>query len=148
MSDLKRKNFLNLLNNDHTIIKPSHTKGGLWIKQFGFSNLLCIWATWAITNHALIGEYWLRFFPREEFSCPYRFYPIKSRCHILYNCRRLNKYWNPKRNTIGQFISFLEFNLNEHVYQSWKQWILFIFISFSHFHVFFQFIFQFSIFRT
>ena len=41
----------------------------------------------AITNHAPIGEYCLRFFPREEFKCLCRFYPIESRHHILYERR-------------------------------------------------------------
>jgi len=36
-------------------------------------------ATRAITNHAPIGEYRLRFFPNEEFRCPYEKYPIESR---------------------------------------------------------------------
>ena len=47
--------------------------------------------TWAITNHAPIGEYQLCFFPREEFSCLYGLYSIETRCHILYNYRRFNK---------------------------------------------------------
>ena len=81
-----------------------------WIEQFGFSNSLCTQATQAITNHTPIGEYWLRFFPREEFSYPCKSYPIETRHHILYDCRRFNKYWNLKRDTIGQFVSFLEFN--------------------------------------
>ena len=40
MSNCKGRNFLNLLNNDLSNIKPSYTKGGPWIKQFSFSNLL------------------------------------------------------------------------------------------------------------
>ena len=105
--DLKGKHFL---NDDLTNIK--YTKGGLWINHFGHSNSLCARTTQAITNHAPIGEYQLRFFPREEFSCPCGSYPIESRCHILHECRRFSKYWNPMRDTISQFVSFLEFNLN------------------------------------
>ena len=86
-SDLKRKNFLHLLNNNLSEIKPSYTKGGSWTKHFSFSNLLCAYATRAITNHTLIEEYHLRFFLREEFKCPCRFHPIKSRCYIFYECR-------------------------------------------------------------
>jgi len=87
-SDLKGKNFLNLLNNNHTIVEPFYMKGGLWIKKFSFSNLLCTQATWAITNHTSIGEYQLRFFLREEASCLCRFYLIKSR-HYCYNSKTL-----------------------------------------------------------
>jgi len=110
--DLKRKNFLNLLNNNLLDIKPFYIKGGPWIKKFSFSNLLYAWTTWAITNYAPIREYWLRFFPREKFSCLCEVYLIKSRHYILYDYRRFNKYWNSIRNTISQFIAFLEFNLN------------------------------------
>ena len=110
MLGLKGWNFLNLLNNDYTDMVPSYTKGGPWLEQFSFSYSLCAQATQAITNHAPIGEYHLKFFLREDFSCLCGVYPLESRCHILYDCRRFNKYWNPKRNTIGQFISFLEFN--------------------------------------
>ena len=82
--DLKGRNFLYLLNNNLSKIKSSYPKGGLWIKQFGFSNLLYTYTTRAITNHAPIREYHLRFFPREEFKCLGRFYLIKSKHHILY----------------------------------------------------------------
>jgi len=51
ISNYKRRNFLNILNNDLSNIKLSYTKEGSWIEQFGFSNLLCVQATWAITNH-------------------------------------------------------------------------------------------------
>jgi len=90
----------------------STPKGRPWLKYFGHSNLLCTRATRAIVNHAPIGEYRLRFFPREDFACPYGEYPIETRCHILYDCRRFNNYWNPRRDSIAHFILFLEFNGN------------------------------------
>ena len=90
--NLKGKNFLNLLNNDFSDIEPAYTKGGPWIKNFSFSNSLYAWATWAITNHTLIREYYLRFFLRKEFSYPCRDYPIKIRYHILHDHRNFNKY--------------------------------------------------------
>jgi len=65
--------------------------------------------TRAITNHAPIGEYHLRFFPREPFECPCRVYPIESRHYILHNCRRYNKYWNSNREPLKNFVTFLEF---------------------------------------
>ena len=110
LSDLKGRNFLHLLNNDLSEIKPSYIKGGSWIKHFGFSNLLYAYTTRAIINHAVIGEYCLRFFPREKFKCLCKFYPIKY--HILYKYRQFNKYWNLMREMMNHFISFLEFNPN------------------------------------
>ena len=92
--DLKSNHFLNLLNNELCIIKPSYFKESLWIwiKHFSHSNLLYIRATRAIINHILIGKYYLRFFLRKDFSCLCKVYSIKTRCHILYNYRRYNKY--------------------------------------------------------
>ena len=111
-SDMKGKHFLDLLDNDENIIELSYIKGGPWLKHFGHSNSLCARALRVITNHAPIGEYRLRFFPREDFSCPCRLYPIESRNHILHECRRFNEYWNPRRDLISHFILFLEFNPN------------------------------------
>ena len=111
-SDFKDKQFLNLLDNKLYPIESLYTKGGLWLKHFSHLNSLCTRATRAITNHAPAGEYHLCFFPKEDFSCPCRSYPIKSRHHILHKCRRFNNYWNLIRDTISQFVSFLEFNLN------------------------------------
>ena len=107
-SDFKGKQFLNLLDDELYPIEPSYTKGGLWLKHFGHSISLCVRATRAITNHAPTGEYRLRFFLKEDFSCLYGFYLIESRCHILHECRRFNNYWNLMRDTISQFVSFLE----------------------------------------
>ena len=109
--DSKGTHFLELLDDNLNIIKPTYVKGGSWIKHFGLSNSLCARATRAITNHAPIGEYCLRFFPRENFSCLCGLYPIKTRHHVLHDCRRFNNYWNPRRDTLSHFISFLEFNL-------------------------------------
>ena len=135
------KIFLNLLNNDLSDIEPSYMKGGPWIESFGFSNSLCAQTTQAITNHAPIGEYWLCFFPREEFSCPcgLYLYPIETRQHVLYNCKRFNKGWNPGREKLFQFISFLEYNPNAFSFGESITWAcnsfaaiaLYIFFSFS-----------------
>ena len=110
--DFKGKHFLNLLDDELLPIEPLYTKGGPWIRHFRHSNSLYTRATRAITNHAPIGEYCLCFFPNKDFSCPCGNYPIESRCHILHDCRRFNNYWNLMRDTISQFGSFLEFNLN------------------------------------
>ena len=62
-SDGKGRNFLDLLDDDLNIIEPHVAKGGPWLQAFGQSNSLCTRAARAITNHAPIGEYRLRFFP-------------------------------------------------------------------------------------
>jgi len=53
----------------------------------------------------------LQFFLNEEFSCPCSLYPIKMRWYILDKCRRFNKYWNPRRDSIAHFTQFLDRNL-------------------------------------
>ena len=111
-SEGKDKNFLELLDDDLNVVEPSYAKGSLWLQLFGHSNSLCTRATRAITNHVLIGEYRLRFFPNMEFSCLYNEYPIKSRRHILYDCKRFNRYWNPRRDTLKHFVMFLNANPN------------------------------------
>ena len=108
--DLKRKQFLNLLDDNNNIIEPFYTKGGFWLKVFGHSNSLCVYASRVITNHTLTGEYRLRFFSRKEFKCPCRSYPIKSRYHILYECSRFNRYWNLRRDFLDHFVIFLVAN--------------------------------------
>ena len=105
--DAKSRQFLDLLDNNLYSIEPSYTKEGSWIKYFGYSNSLCVRATRAIINHAP-----LHFFPNKDFSCLCRNYPIELRCHILHDCKRFNNHWNPRRDTISHFVSFLEFNLN------------------------------------
>jgi len=79
VSDSKGRNFLNLLSDNLIPIKPSCSKDGPWLSQFGHSNLLCAQASRAITNHSPIGEYQLRFFPMENFACSCGLYPIESR---------------------------------------------------------------------
>ena len=115
-SDLRGRNFLDLLGDNLHPIKPSYSKGGPWLLQFGHLNSLCAWATRAITNHPPICEYWLRFFPRESFTCLYDTYPIKARQHVLHECWRFNNYWNPRRDMLSHFSLFLQFNLSAFVF--------------------------------
>jgi len=112
VSDLKGKHFLNLVDGDNNLLKPSYIRGGLWLQNFGYSNSFCVRTSRAITNHALIDKYKLRFFPNEEFRCPCGQYPIELRCHILYKCRRFNEYWNLRRDSIAHFVMFLDHNPN------------------------------------
>ena len=106
----KEKHFLDLLDSDDNFIELSYIKDSSWLKYFGHSNSLCVRASKAITNYTPIGEYRLRFFLREDFSCPCSSYLIKTRKHILYECRRFNKYWNLRQDSISYFILFLKFN--------------------------------------
>ena len=109
-SNLKGNQFLDLVDNDNNIIEPTYVKGGSWLKVFGHLNSLYAYATRAITNHAPISKFRLKFFPRKEFKCPYDQYPIKTRCYILHECGRFNEYWNPRRDSLSYFIMFLVFN--------------------------------------
>jgi len=109
-SDGKGQNFLELLDDDSNPIEPHYKKGGPWLQTFGRSNSLCACAARAITNHAPIGEYRLRFFPGLDFSCPCADYPIETRRHILHKCKRFNGYWNSRRDTLNHFAMFLKAN--------------------------------------
>jgi len=108
--DKKGHQFLELLNNNNKPLKPTYSKGRSWLKYFGHTTSLCARPTRAIVNYTPISKYWLRFFPQEEFKCLYRTYPIETRYYILFDCKRYNKYWNLRRNTISHFTLFLEFN--------------------------------------
>ena len=112
LSDMRGRQFLNLVNSDNYPLEPSYIKGGPWLQHFGHSNSLYARASRAITNHTPTGEYRLRFFPREEFRCSCGHYPIESRCHILHECKRFNEYWNPRRDLVAHFVMFLELNPN------------------------------------
>jgi len=79
VSDLKERNFLDLVNNDDNILELTYNKGGTWLQHFGHLNTLCARVTRAIINHAPISEYQLCFFPNEEFNCPCGLYPIEMR---------------------------------------------------------------------
>jgi len=111
-SDSKGNHFLDLLDNDFNPIEPSYIKDSPWLQSFGYSNLLCARATRAITNHVPIGEYRLRFLPNIDISCPCNNYPIKTRRHILHECKRFNGYWNPRRDSLNHFVMFLITNPN------------------------------------
>jgi len=43
-------------------------------------------------NHAPIGEYRLRFFPKEPFACTCGDYPIEMRRHIYFDCVQYNTW--------------------------------------------------------
>ena len=91
-SNFKGNHFLDLLNDNDSIIKPLYVKGGPWLKMLGHSISLYAWAIKAIMNYAPTGKYRLRLFSREEFKYPCGLYSIESRCYILYECGRFNGY--------------------------------------------------------
>ena len=109
-SDGKGWQFLDLVDSNFNIIEPSYTKRDPWLQSFSYSNSLCAYTTRVITNHALIGKYWLRFFPNKEFKCPCDNFPIKSRRYILHEYTRFNGYWNPKQDSLDHFVMFLVTN--------------------------------------
>ena len=111
-SNGKGNQFLDLLDDNYCFIEPACVKEGLWLQLFGHSNSLYAHTSRAITNHAPIGEYKLRFFPREEFKCLCGVYPIESRRHILHDCTRFNGYWNLRRDSLSHFVMFLKANPN------------------------------------
>ena len=90
--DYKKNHFFNLLDDNYLLIKLSYIKGSVWLKLIGHSDSLYIKVTKAITNHASIGKYYLRFFPKEDLKCLCRTYLIKSRYYIFYKYRRYNNY--------------------------------------------------------
>ena len=132
-SNRKVNQFLKLLDDDFNTIKPSYTKGGSWLQAFGLSNLLCTCAIRAITNHAPIRKYQLRFFLYKDFSCLCNNYPIESRRHILHEYKRFNGYWNPKKDSLSHFIMFLVANPNAFTFTNLQ------FISLSRSQLFFLF---------
>ena len=109
-SDFKGNHFLNLLDDDHLSITPTYMKSSSWLMLIGYSNSLYIRVIRVIINYTLIEEYQLRFFPKENFNCLYRNYPIQSRYYVLYECKKYNKYWNSDKELFSHFIIFLEFN--------------------------------------
>jgi len=52
----------------------------------------------------------LRFFPKEPCSCPCKKAEIETRQHLLFNWGRFRNSWNPKRKSIFDILTFLEFN--------------------------------------
>ena len=69
-SDMKSKQFLDLVNGNNNLLELSYIKGGLWLQNFGYSNSLYARASRAITNYVPTGKYRLRFFLNEEFRYP------------------------------------------------------------------------------
>ena len=148
VSDLKENHFLELLDNNFHPIQPTYTRNGAWLKTIGFSNSLCVRATRAITSHAPIGKFYIRFFPKEDFSCPCGSYPIESRWYILHKCRRYNNYWNPNRESFSHFVAFLELILGH--FSSMEESLVFLVLSlcstFPFLLSFFSLFFAFSLF--
>ena len=56
------------------------------------TNIFLILLSIVIINHAPIQKYCLIFLLREEFKYLCGLYPIESRKHILYKCKKYNNY--------------------------------------------------------
>ena len=109
-SNYKGRNILDLNNNKEQDICPTSTKGEAWLKHFGFSNSICTHIMRLVTNHTPRSKYRLRFFPKESIAYPCGNYSIETRRHILFECPRYNKYWNPRRESLMDILMFLKFN--------------------------------------
>ncbi|KJA25422.1 hypothetical protein HYPSUDRAFT_199940, partial [Hypholoma sublateritium FD-334 SS-4] len=101
--------FLQLLDLDDNLIKPSYLKGRSWIPAAKASTSLVSRMTRAILGHAPIGEYYSRFLPDEDPACPCGEAALETRDHILNHCRRrgVDYYYRPAR-TLPALIHFLE----------------------------------------
>ena len=84
--EYKGRNFLNLNDDNNQSIHPIYSKDSAWLKYFSFSNSICTYITRLIMNHTPISKYKLRFFPIKLFIYICRYYFIKSRRHILFDC--------------------------------------------------------------
>jgi len=82
VSNYKGKNFLDLNDDNNNSIHSIYLKGGVWLKHFSLSNLLCACITRFITNYAPIGEYRQRFFPNSLVICLCSNSSIETRLHI------------------------------------------------------------------
>ena len=56
-SDIKERNFPDLLDDDSSSLKLSTIKSRSWLQYFGHSNSLCARAIRAIVNYTPIREY-------------------------------------------------------------------------------------------
>ena len=65
--EYKRRNFLELNNDDYQPICLIYSKSGAWLKHFGLLNLIYVYITRLIINHTSISKYKLRFFLKELF---------------------------------------------------------------------------------
>ena len=84
--ELKRRNFLNLNDNNNQPIHPAYAKGGVELKHFSLSNSMCEHITRLITNHVSISKYELRFFLKKPFIYLCRDYLIEIRKYIFFDC--------------------------------------------------------------
>ena len=84
--EFKERKFLELNNDDNSLIYFTYSKGRAWLKNFGFSNLLYTQVTRLVINYVPISEYKLKFFSKEPIVCSCSDYSIKTRKHILFKC--------------------------------------------------------------
>ncbi len=107
-SEYKRKHSLDLVDNNNQAICSTYSKNSIWMKYVRSPNLLCAYITRIIMNHFLLGNIGL-VFPKESFVCLLVIIQLRQRVHILHRCVYYRKYWNPKRESLNNIITFLEF---------------------------------------
>ena len=76
-SEYKRRNFLDLNNNDNQPIWPIYTKGSAWLKYFGSLNSIYACITRLVTNHAPISNIVLGSFPKNLLLVCVKNIPLK-----------------------------------------------------------------------
>ena len=110
------KGFL-LLRNGGKRLEPTHVKGGPWMAAFGSNRQLCARAVRAITGHAPVGVYGLRFKKLETERCRHCGARQESVKHILDACPAFYRDGDDdKRLNLGGFKRFLRMNLNAFVF--------------------------------
>ena len=89
--------------------KPTYLSGGPWLPHVSGSNSLCARAVRAVTGHAPIGLYRVRFFPNESVGCSCGA-ALEGRYHIFVRCPNHKRELDRPPQTICELIDFLNAN--------------------------------------
>ena len=102
--------FLNFEDKKKQVIKPTYTKGELWLSFIGFINSLCTQFTCITTGYVPIGEYRQRFFSYLPTSCLCSEAEVQTCEHIVIECNLYDPSMRPCIIIINSFIYFLADN--------------------------------------
>ena len=102
--------FLNFKDEKERVIKPTYTKGGLWLSIMGFTNSLCTHFTHMTTGHAPIREYRQRFLSHLSISCSCGKAKVQTQEHIVMEYNRHNPFTRLCNIIINSFVYFLADN--------------------------------------
>jgi len=110
VSNYKRRNFLNLNDNDNNFICPTYLKDRAWLKCFSLSNSLYTHITRLITNYTPISKYKQRFFPIHQ-SHAHVVILLLKQDHIFYmTANDTRSHGTQSKNLSKNVLTFLEFN--------------------------------------